>query len=255
MFEKILKGNRQLFPFFVILAKKVYFMDISHIFKRQKDSLTHEDKKLQTLLNLFGSLLHIKKSQQFRRKNFSSFIKYLAVGVMSAFVGLGFFVSSSFLFMTILCPPILFFTEIIMDLIKDYREKKQTHILIDNFLNSLKTKEDVFSLLYSFQKDIHSYGAREEYNLYAEQLITNVKQILQLHLEHDEVSKIYELCYNTANLFENFYQKAHAIIKKEDFNTSFEAFVTTQEKNVAQKEQEVLEQFQINKEKELVKYL
>ena len=36
MFEKILKGNRQLFPFFVILAQKVYFMDISHIFKRQK---------------------------------------------------------------------------------------------------------------------------------------------------------------------------------------------------------------------------
>ena len=169
-------------------------MDISYIFKRKKARSTLEDQKLQRFLSLFGELFKIQKAQKFRKKNFSSFIKLLAIGGMITFVRLGLFVSSFFMFMILLWPPVLLLTEILLDLIKDHGAKRQAHSLIDNFLNSLKTKEDVFSLLYSFQKEIHSYGAREEYNLYSEQLINNVKQILQLHLEHDEVSKIYDLC-------------------------------------------------------------
>ena len=230
-------------------------MDISYIFKRKKARSTLEDQKLQRFLSLFGELFKIQKAQKFRKKNFSSFIKLLAIGGMITFVGLGLFVSSFFMFTILLWPPVLLLTEILLDLIKDHGAKRQAHSLIDNFLNSLKTKEDVFSLLYSFQKEIHSYGAREEYNLYSEQLINNVKQILQLHLEHDEVSKIYDLCYNTTDLFESFYQKAHAIVKNEDFNTSFENFVLAHEQNTIQEEQHVLEQFQTNKEKELIKYL
>lgn len=227
-----------------------------NIFKKRSEALNSEDKKLQQFLDLFAQLSQIKKNKNFRHKYFSPLFKPLMIGGIFFFSALGAFISPLFLFMAVLYPFILFFLEIFSDSIKDNIAETQTHALIDNFLNSLKTKEDIFSLLYSFQQEIHSYGAREEYNAYGEQLITNVKQILQHHLEHVEVSKIYELCYNTTDLFESFYQKALTIVKKEDFNTLFEAFVLKkQEGHLVQEEQDAMEQFQINKDKELVKYL